>query len=166
MKYAIAIFVIPFFFVFAFCSCKNEQSYKVKIEDEIYSRLEKKTDSFINQSSAVFSISRIKKLAKRIEQPALNEELVLDTLPDNSTLLFKKINDSSIFYLKDAISMKQLYTANKKELANVYEVIFIVFDKMKQMKCEHWKEICNNPEFPLSHEDKFLCELNIGFYCR
>ena len=161
MKYTIAIFVMACFI----CSCKNDKSSKTKTEEEIYSGIEKKIDSFVNESIPAFSINRMKKVAKRIEQTSSSEEFVLDTLPDNSNIAFKKINGNLEFYLKDGVSITQLYSVHLKESLRPDAVAIELFDSMKRRKCEHWIKICNNPEFPLSHEDKLLCKLYISFYC-
>ena len=137
------------------------------MEDKIYSGIEKRLDSFVNRSEILtFSFNRIKKVAGRIEETGTIEELVIDTLPDNSTIAFKKINGNIEFYHKDGVSIKQLYSVQLRESLRAEAVAIELFDRVKREKCEHWTKICNNPEFPLSHEDKLMCKLYINFYCK
>jgi len=161
MKYTLATYIM----VCLIFSCRDNDEYRIKTDDEISSKMKKGIDSFVNDLAA-FSITRIKKVAKRIDQIGPTEELALDTLPDESILAYNKINGNLEFYLKTGQSIIQLHSEQLKESIRADAIAIELFDAMKRRKCEHWTKICKNTEFPLSHEDKLLCELNINFYCK
>lgn len=165
MKYTIIPFVMACYLACSLYACKNDTPVKMKTEAEIYSEMEKSIDSFINQAAAAVSINRIKKVAKRIDQIGVSEELVLDTLPDNSTIAYKKVNGKLEFYLKDAISITQLYAANVKESLSGAVVALELFENVRRTKCEHVRKVCNDPDLTFTHVQKLMCELEINFWC-
>jgi hypothetical protein len=164
MKYTISISII-IYFLFCLGACKNDNASKQTIETDLYTRIEKKIDSFSTNTIPAFSIDRIKKVAIRIEQTPSDIEQVLDTLPDNSTIGLKQINGNWVYYHKVKSAITELYSIKEHEAKTAAIVAFLLFEKMKRENCEHWREICNHPEFPLSPEDKLLCKINIAFYC-
>ena len=128
--------------------------------------MKQKIDSFSNESLAAFSITRIKKVAKKIEQIGTIEESVLDTLPDKSVLGYKKIDGNTEFYLADGTSIITLHSEHIKSSLRADATAIELFETMKRRKCAEWIQYCKNPDFPLSPEDKLLCDININFYCR
>jgi hypothetical protein len=165
MKYTTVTFVIACLLACSLYACKNDKPVKIKTEAEIYSEMEKSIDSFINQAASAASISRIKKVAKRIEQIGVTEELVLDTLPDNSKITYKKVSGKLEFYLKDAISTTQLYSANVKESLSGAVVALELFENVRRRNCEHVRKVCNDPDLTFTHVQKLMCKLEINFWC-
>jgi hypothetical protein len=165
MKYTIVTIVLACFLACSMFSCKNEKPVKMKTETEIYSEILKRMDSFINQSVAVSSVNRIKKLAKRIEQIGVSDELILDTLPDDSKIAFKRVNGRLEFYLNDAISTAQLYSVNVKESISGAVVALEIHERLRQRNCEHYRTVCADPTKNPRETDKDECALMIEYWC-
>lgn len=165
MKYTIVTFVLACFLTCSMYSCKNDKPVEMKTEKEIYSEIEKRIDSFINLSVSVSSVNRIKKLAKRIEQIGVSDELVLDTLPDDSKIAFKRIDGRLEFYLNDAISAVRLYSVNVKESISGAVVALEIHENLRRRNCEHWRTVCADPTKNPTEAYKQECELMIKLWC-
>jgi hypothetical protein len=159
MKYTITAFIVAC----AIFSCKENRMHNVESGN---SRMQEKIDSFVNGPIAAFSITRLKKLVKRIEQIDTSEQLALDTLPDNRVIAYKKINGNREFYINDGNSIIRLYSEQVKESIRAEAVAIELFETERKRECARWTKNCNDPEFPLSPEDKLVCTLNINLYCK
>jgi hypothetical protein len=166
MKYTIVTFVLACFLAFSMYSCKSDEPVKTITKNEIYSEIEKRLDSFMDRSVAVTSIDRIKMLAKRIDQIGASNELVLDTLPDDSKIGFKRIGGKLEFYLKDETSISQLYSVHAKESLSGAVVALELYENTRRRNCEHWRKICNDPDLNPREIDKLMCKLYIKYWCK
>jgi hypothetical protein len=162
MKHTVVVLLIGYMLF----SCRDGNTSRLKTEKEVYSKLKKRIDSFANEALPAFSITRIKKVAKRIEQIDTLEALILDTLADKRILAYKKIDGRSDFYLTDGTSIIQLHSQQVRPSLRADATAIELFETMKRRKCAEWIQYCNSPDFPLSPEDKLLCDLNISFYCK
>jgi hypothetical protein len=165
MKNSIKTILVTLLSIVIIIGCKNDKPVKLKTEAEIYSEMKKSLDSFINQAASAVSIHRIKKVAKRIDQIGVSEELVLDTLPDNSKITYKKVNGKLEFYLKDEVTAIQLYSVHVKESLSGTVVALELFENVRRRHCEHVRKVCNDPELTFTEVQKLMCELEIKLWC-
>ncbi len=165
MKRSIVPIVMTCILSCSILSCNFDNLFKLKMEDAIYNRVEAKIDSFANDYVSTFSLSRVKKVEERINQIGLRDEVVLDTLPDNTLLVFNKINGLSKLYLKDNVSVIEVYSTNRNISDNSRSAIFESYEGMKRKLCEHWRKVCSDPELTFTHEQKLECKLYLTFYC-
>lgn len=165
MKYTIVTLILACFLACFLYSCKNEKPVEMKTQEEIYAAIAKRIDSFIDQSVSVSSIERIKKLAKRIDQIGVSDGLVLDTLPDDRKIAFKRVDGKLEFYVNDAISTAQLYSVNVKESISGAVVALGIHESLRRRECEHWRTVCADPTKNPRETDKQECELMLKYWC-